>query len=83
MVVGSAIGGAAQVAGVGPEGLTRIDSLIGQQGVAVTMLRPSGQIEVGGRRYEAKVAVGGIDTGETVVVKGRSDFGLIVERLTS
>ncbi|HEY8993348.1 MAG TPA: ATP-dependent Clp protease proteolytic subunit, partial [Lacunisphaera sp.] len=81
MVVGTAIGGAAQVAGVAPEALVEIASLVGQQGVAVTMLRPSGQIEVGGRRYEAKVEVGGIDTGQAVIVKGRTDFGLIVERL--
>jgi membrane-bound serine protease (ClpP class) len=83
MIVGTTIGGAAQVAGAGPEALAEISSLVGQHGVAVTMLRPSGQIEVGGRRYEAKVDIGGIDTGETVIVRGRTDFGLIVERLIS
>jgi membrane-bound serine protease (ClpP class) len=80
MVQGSTIGGAAQIAGVGPQAGGEIAALVGQRGVAMTMLRPSGQVEVGGRRYEAKVEVGGIDTGETVIVRGRTDFGLIVER---
>lgn len=80
MVVGSAIGGAAQIAGAGPAAGGEIAGLIGQRGVALTMLRPSGQVEVGGRRYEAKVEIGGIDTGEPVIVRGRTDFGLLVER---
>jgi membrane-bound serine protease (ClpP class) len=80
MVVGTAVGGAAQVAGTAPETGATIGTLIGQTGVAVTPLRPSGQVELAGRRYEAKVEVGGIDAGTTVVVRGRTDFGLIVEK---
>ncbi|MDQ5977240.1 MAG: hypothetical protein QG602_212, partial [Verrucomicrobiota bacterium] len=80
MIVHTAVAGAAQVAGGAPEARERILSLVGQTGVAVTMLRPSGQVEIGGRRYEAKVEVGGIDTGEAIVVSGRTDFGLVVEK---
>jgi len=80
LILGTTIGGAAQVAGVAPHVGGDIATLVGQRGVAMTMLRPSGQIEISGRRYEAKVEVGGIDTGEAVVVRGRTDFGLIVER---
>ncbi|MFZ5497369.1 MAG: NfeD family protein [Verrucomicrobiota bacterium] len=80
MIVRTAVAGAAQVAGAAPENKHEITSLVGQRGVAVTMLRPSGQVEIGGRRYEAKVEVGGIDIGETVIVSGRTDFGLIVEK---
>ena len=80
LILGSTIGGAAQIAGAGPEAGDVIATLVGQRGVAVTMLRPSGQVEVGGRRYEAKSEIGGIDTGETVIVRGRTDFGLVVER---
>lgn len=83
LILGSTIGGAAQIAGAGPEAGGEIATLVGQCGVAVTMLRPSGQVEVGGRRYEAKSEIGGIDTGETVIVRGRTDFGLIVERAGS
>ena len=80
MIVGATIGGSAQVAGSGPSAAQEITGLIGQLGVAVTVLRPSGQIEIVGRRFEAKVEVGSIDAGEQVRVRGRTDFGLIVER---
>ena len=80
LVVGTTIGGSAQVAGGAPGGAAEVDALIGRRGVAVTALRPSGQIEVAGRRFEAKVEVGSIDAGEAIVVQGRTDFGLIVER---
>lgn len=83
MVVGTVIGGAAQMAGSAPETGGEITSLVGQRGVAVTALRPSGQVEIGGRRYEAKVEVGGLDTGDAIVVRGRTDFGLVVEKETA
>ncbi len=80
LVLGSVVGGAAQSAGGAPEDAGRTASLIGALGVAVTALRPSGQIEIDGRRYEAQVAVGAIDTGDAVVVRGRASFGLVVEK---
>ena len=80
LVVGSTIGGAAQVAGGAPDVAHEVATLIGQRGVAVTALRPGGQIEIAGRRFEAKVEVGSVDAGEAVRVCGRTDFGLVVER---
>jgi len=80
MVVGSAIRGAAQVAGASPEVAREVAALVGQRGVAVTVLRPSGQIEVEGRRYEATVEVGAVDAGDTVVIRGRTSFALVVEK---
>ena len=80
MVVGSAIGGAAQIAGVAPEAAHEVVNLIGRRGVAVTVLRPSGQIEIGGRRFEAIVEVGAVDAGDAVIVRGRTDFALIVQK---
>ena len=62
----------------GHEGVA--DSLVGKRGVTTTALMPSGQIEIDGRRHEARVAVGMLAAGEAVVVVGRSDFNLIVER---
>ncbi|MDI1319233.1 MAG: NfeD family protein, partial [bacterium] len=58
-------------------------SLIGQRGVAVTVLRPSGQVEIAGRRYEATVEIGAVDAGDAVVVRGRNDFALIVQKAVS
>ena len=80
MVVGSAIGGAAQVAGMGPDGALQVASLIGRRGVAVTVLRPSGQVEIAGQRFEAIADMGAVDAGDAVIVRGRTDFALIVEK---
>jgi len=57
------------------------ESLIGREGVAATALFPSGQIEIDGRRYEARVAVGTVDSGQRVVVRARREFELLVERV--
>ncbi len=80
MIVGSTIGGAAQIAGVGPDAAHVVAGLIGQSGVAVTVLRPSGQVEIEGRRFEAIVEVGAINAGDAIVVRGRTDFALIVQK---
>ncbi|MBX3738050.1 MAG: ATP-dependent Clp protease proteolytic subunit [Candidatus Didemnitutus sp.] len=60
-------------------GGARVSDLIGASGVAATALRPGGQIEVGGRRYEARAALGSIAPGTRVVVRARDDFALVVE----
>jgi membrane-bound serine protease (ClpP class) len=57
-------------------------SLVGQTGVAVTALFPSGQVEISGKRYEAKLEVGFADHGTPVRVTQVSGFSLIVEVLT-
>jgi len=56
--------------------------LIGRQGTAATALFPSGQVEIGGHRYEAKLALGFAEAGTRVNVVGVSEFGLIVEVLS-
>lgn len=83
MIVGTTIGGAAQIAGVSPDAAHEVATIVGQRGVAVTVLRPSGQVEISGRRYEATVEVGAVDAGDAVVVRGRKDFALVVERTNS
>ena len=80
LIVGATVGGSAQTGGGSPGGGLSLDALIGGSGVAVTALRPAGQVEIAGRRYEAKVEVGTVDAGAAIVVRGRMDFGLIVER---
>ena len=56
-------------------------ALIGKIGVAVTDMFPSGQIEIDGHRHEARVSVGMINAGRQVSVRGRREFGLLVEVL--
>jgi membrane-bound serine protease (ClpP class) len=80
MVLASAVGGSTQNAGVAGEHESSLASLIGQTGTAVTPLRPSGQVEIAGRRYEARLTLGAAERGERVVVIGRADFSLTVEK---
>lgn len=69
------------VAGEVPEArdLREESPLVGKRGVAATDLFPSGQVEIEGRRYEAKVAVGSIDAGQSILVVAKEDFDLLVE----
>ena len=85
MVLESAVAGepgairALNASGAGaPEG----KSLIGLSGSAATALFPSGQVEISGRRYEAKLAMGFAEAGTPVTVTGVSEFGLVVEVLS-
>lgn len=79
LVVQSTIAGAAQHGGRDIETAGPLAGLVGREGVAVTALRPGGQIEIDGRRYEARVDLGSVAAGRRIVVRGHTDFGLIVE----
>ncbi len=57
-------------------------ALIGRSGIAATALFPSGQVNIDGKRYEAKLEVGFAEAGTPVKVTGLSEFGLIVEVLS-
>ena len=80
LTVNATVGGAAQKSGGDPGAAGHLDDLVGRRGVAATALRPGGQVEIDGRRFEANVKVGAIDRGAPIVVLGRSDFALVVER---
>ncbi len=81
LVVQSTVGGAAQISGGGLTEPNEAAALVGHEGVTVTALRPSGQVEIDGRRFEARVEVGAIARGRPIVVRGYKDFGLIVEEI--
>lgn len=83
LVVGATIGGTAQMGGNAPGTAPLLASLVGRRGSAVTALHPAGQVEIDRRRYEARVDIGDIEAGEAIVVRGRTDFSLIVERIES
>jgi membrane-bound serine protease (ClpP class) len=74
MVLNTSIAGAAM-----PAPPAEGDTLIGRVGTAVTALFPGGQVEIDGKRYEARLATGSAPRGTPVVVIRRSDFGLEVE----
>ncbi len=75
LTVNAVAGTVAQAAAGG----ARATDLIGASGIAATALRPGGQIEIAGRRYEARAALGSIAPGTRVVVRAREDFALVVE----
>jgi len=80
MVLQAALDSPAQAAGAAPEAVAAADALVGREGVVTTPLRPGGEVEIDGRRYQAQVELGTVEAGATVVVTGRTDFGLKVER---
>ena len=56
------------------------DSLLGAHGRTVSVMRPMGEVEIAGRRHEARAADGALERGEPVRVTGRAGRVLIVER---
>jgi membrane-bound serine protease (ClpP class) len=83
LVLNTAVDAAAQTAGGAAQATVAPDQMVGRQGVAATALRPSGQIDIDGKRYEARVQVGTVKQGAKVVVVRRTDFELIVEEVAS
>ncbi len=55
--------------------------LDGAVGEVTRTLRPTGEIEVDGKRYEARLSHGILASGEKIKVVGRAQFGLLVEPL--
>ena len=56
-------------------------TLIGATGHAVTALFPSGQIEIGGKRYDARLSLGTVPPGTAVKVVSVGEFDLKVEAI--
>lgn len=74
-----AIGGAVLGDGLPLEVEREKDALVGRKGVAVTSLFPSGQVEIDGKRYDARLEVDFAEAGTPVRVLRRTDFGVVVE----
>ena len=78
LVLGDAAGGSSQTIRAERESsLPRP----GSEGTAVSDLFPSGRVEIDGRRYEARSALGPIEHGSRVRVQAHNDFSLIVEEV--
>jgi len=74
-----AVRGAVSGAGLTTAVMDEQEALVGREGVAATSLFPSGQIEIDGRRHEARIEVGSVEAGTLIRVVRRTGFGLIVE----
>lgn len=57
--------------------------LVGETGLALTDLRPSGKVQIAGRPYDAKATTGWIDKGTTVRIVAQERFELVVEPVES
>ncbi len=54
---------------------------VGAEGIAATDLFPNGQVEIEGKRYEAKTRLGTVEHGTRIRVTGYQDFSLTVDPL--
>ncbi len=55
--------------------------LLGKKGQAVTSLRPSGKVEIGGKRYDTVSEGGFINTDETIEVTKVEGYRIVVRKL--
>ena len=77
MILVAAVGGTNEQARVAATEQTQ--SLVNKVGVAVTDMYPTGQVEIDGVRFEAKLEVGTVDAGRRIRVRRQGEFALIVE----
>jgi membrane-bound serine protease (ClpP class) len=87
LVLSAAIGansqGSATASAPSAAGVAAVDPLVGRTAVTVTAMFPSGEVEIDGQRYQARHDLGFVPAGTPVVVTGRTDFGLLVQRPSS
>jgi membrane-bound serine protease (ClpP class) len=57
------------------------ENLIGQIGQCVTILRPSGRVEINGKVYQAISAGEFVEVGETILVSGTEENQIIVKKV--
>ncbi len=79
MILAGAVEGTSQ--GVAPSKSTRPST--GAEGVAATDLFPTGEIEIDGKRYEARVEVGSISKGSRIRILRSDVFGYFIEEVKS
>ena len=60
--------------------LARSEDVVGRDGVAQTVLAPTGFVMVDGRRYEAYCQTGHMEAGERLRVVGLDNFRLLVSK---
>lgn len=58
-------------------------SMVGKKGVAITILRPSGKVEIDGHAYDAVATMSFVEKGATVKVTGYENGTLLVEEVGS
>lgn len=59
----------------------KLNGITGSEGRCVSELFPSGEVEINGKRYDAKSNLGKIHKGEKIRVLKSADFELVVEKV--
>jgi membrane-bound serine protease (ClpP class) len=59
-----------------------LNALVNQTGIAITVLRPSGQVEIASERYDAMAEGGMIEGGEAIRVVDVSGNTLVVRKVS-
>ena len=77
MIMAGAVQGTSQGSSAG----TMDRPVAGTEGVAVTDLFPTGEIEIEGKRYEARVEVGSVSKGSRIRILRSDVFGYFVEEV--
>ena len=72
-----------EITGVSAAFGSEASDLIGKSAVALTMLSPSGYIDIDGKRYEAFCQSGQVPAGTALEVTGADSFRLIVSTTTT
>jgi len=57
------------------------DSIIGEKGLTLTRLNPSGKISINGKHYEAHSQDGFIEVGQEIAVVSQDNFKLTIKKL--
>lgn len=71
----------ASIAGTSQAPANETAALTGREGVAITPLMPTGQIEIDGKRHEALSIDGHVPKGARLKVTGSQNFSLTVTKL--
>ena len=83
MVLSETVGGSTKVLNSDNPVSGAMEATLGQEGQCVSELFPSGEVDIGGRRYDARSRLSKIEKGEKIRVVEISDFGLVVEKINS
>ncbi|MFW5883242.1 MAG: NfeD family protein [Verrucomicrobiota bacterium] len=75
---GADTAGGEGIAGASTQPDSRLPA-VGATGVAVTALFPTGEVEIGGERYEARARLSMLNAGTRIRVTGHGDYALLVE----
>ncbi|HNC23886.1 MAG TPA: NfeD family protein [Opitutaceae bacterium] len=71
----------AEVHGTSQAKASDLAALAGKEGVALTPLKPTGQVEIEGRRFEGLSLDGHLGRGDRIKVTGAQNFSLTVIKL--